>query len=153
VARVFEDLQPWARAKAITLHTPDLSAFPPVLADPALAHTILTNLIGNAVKYTPPEGRVALGVERRGKFAFVSVSDTGIGIGPADQARVFDRFYRVRRAETIHIEGTGLGLAIVKRLVELHGGSISLRSMLGEGSTFTFSLPLAEAAPPLKIGP
>jgi signal transduction histidine kinase len=151
VARVFEDIQPWAKAKAIALRTPDLSSFPPVLADPALAHTILSNLVGNAVKYTPPEGRVAVSVEGRGRLAFISVSDTGIGIGPADQARVFDRFYRVRRAETIHIEGTGLGLAIVKRLVELHGGSISLRSMLGEGSTFTFSLPLAELPVPLKL--
>lgn len=144
--RVMEELKPLASVKAITLDGEDMSRIPPVMADPALSYTILANLVGNGVKYTPPEGEVTVRAEQRGGMVFVSVTDTGIGIGPADQARIFDRFYRVRRPETIHIEGTGLGLAIVKRLVDLHGGTISLRSTLGEGSTFTFSLPLA--APP-----
>ena len=141
--RALEELQPLANAKAITLGGDDMSHIPPVMADPALSFTILSNLAGNGVKYTPPEGAVTIHAEQRGGMAYISVSDTGIGVGPADQARIFDRFYRVRRPETLHIEGTGLGLAIVKRLVELHGGAISLRSSLGEGSTFTFSLPLA----------
>ncbi len=152
LAHVLDDLLPLAHVKAITLTHDDLSRIPAVRADPALAQTILANLLGNAVKYTPPEGRVSISAERRGAFAYISVTDTGIGIGPADQARIFERFYRVRRAETIHIEGTGLGLAIVKRLVELHGGTISLRSTLGEGSTFTFSLPLADPPAPKKTG-
>lgn len=141
--RVLEELQPLAQAKAIKLEGGNMSRIPPVMADPALSYTILSNLAGNGVKYTPPEGRVTIRAEQQGEMVFVSVSDTGIGVSPADQARIFDRFYRVRRPETIHIEGTGLGLAIVKRLVDLHGGTISLRSTLGEGSTFTFSLPLA----------
>ncbi|MBL8147559.1 MAG: GAF domain-containing protein [Anaerolineae bacterium] len=143
--RALEELQPLASAKAITLDGEDMSHIPPVMADPALSFTILSNLAGNGVKYTPPEGKVTIRAEQRGGMAYISVSDTGIGVGPADQARIFDRFYRVRRPETLHIEGTGLGLAIVKRLVELHGGAISLRSSLGEGSTFTFSLPLASS--------
>jgi len=141
--RALEELQPLASAKAITLEGEDMSSIPPVMADPALSFTILSNLAGNGVKYTPPEGTVSIRAEQRGDMAYISVSDTGIGVSPADQARIFDRFFRVRRPETNHIEGTGLGLAIVKRLVDLHGGAISLRSSLGEGSTFTFSLPLA----------
>ena len=143
VSHVLEDLRPLASTKAITVQASTFRTVPPVLADPALANTILSNLVGNAVKYTPPEGKIQITGEVQDDRVLVSVSDNGIGIGPADQARIFDRFYRVRRAETIHIEGTGLGLAIVKRLVELHGGTISLRSAVGQGSTFTFSLPLA----------
>jgi len=86
----------------------------------------------------------------------VTINDTGLGISPEDQARIFDRFYRVRRPETENIEGTGLGLAIVKRLVEIHRGQIGVESRLGEGSKFFVRLPLgtmesssleAEAAP------
>jgi signal transduction histidine kinase len=142
-ARILDELAPTARMTSIRLHAPDLDKAPPVLADGTLLHTILGNLIGNAIKYTPPEGEVTIRAEVRGDRAWISVRDTGIGVSPGDQARIFDRFYRVRRPETQHIEGTGLGLAIVKRLVEVHGGEISLQSALGEGSTFTFSLPLA----------
>lgn len=145
-ARVFDELSPLARTTSIHLHAPDLADLPPMLADTVLVHTILGNLVGNAIKYTPPEGQVTVSAEALSERLWVSVTDTGIGVGPGDQARVFDRFYRVRRPETQHIEGTGLGLAIVKRLVELQGGDISLRSALGEGSTFTFSLPLVSGS-------
>ncbi|HYO89719.1 MAG TPA: ATP-binding protein, partial [Candidatus Limnocylindrales bacterium] len=137
-ARVFDELGPSARMTSITLQAHGLEAAPPMLADPGLAHTILSNLVGNSIKYTPPEGNVTVSAETRAGRLFVSVADTGIGVSPADQARIFDRFYRVRRPETQHIEGTGLGLSIVKRLVELHGGDISLHSELGTGSTFSF---------------
>ncbi len=142
-ARVFDELGPAARMTSINLHAQALDGLPPVLADPGLVHTILGNLVGNSIKYTPPEGSVTVSAEARAGRLWVSVADTGIGVSPGDQACIFDRFYRVRRPETQHIEGTGLGLSIVKRLIELHGGDISLRSALGEGSTFTFSLPLA----------
>jgi signal transduction histidine kinase len=142
-ARILDELAPTARMTSIHLQAHDLEKAPPVLADATLLHTILGNLIGNAIKYTPPEGEVTIRAEAQGDRLWISVQDTGIGVSPGDQARIFDRFYRVRRPETQHIEGTGLGLAIVKRLVEAHGGEISLRSALGEGSTFTFSLPVA----------
>lgn len=153
-ARIFDDMKPSAQVKAIVLQAQGLEEAPPVLADPALVYTILSNLVGNGIKYTPPEGTVTVAVEQSDQHLLISVSDNGIGVSPGDQARVFDRFYRVRRPETQHIEGTGLGLAIVKRLVELHGGRISLRSTLGEGSTFTFSLPLARrrSAPKTRAG-
>jgi two-component system sensor histidine kinase ResE len=72
------------------------------------------------------------------------VEDNGMGISPEDQARIFDRFYRVRRPETESIEGTGLGLAIVKKLVEAHNGKIGLESHLGEGSVFHVTLPISD---------
>ncbi len=150
-ARIFDDMKPSAQVKAITLQAQGLEEALAVLADPALVYTMLSNLVGNGIKYTPPEGTVTVSAEQRDQEVVISVSDNGIGVSPSDQARVFDRFYRVRRPETQHIEGTGLGLAIVKRLVELHGGTISLRSALGEGSTFSFSLPLVRRESAGKI--
>jgi signal transduction histidine kinase len=106
---------------------------------------IFTNLVGNAVKYSPPRSTVRVSADVSEKMVRIAVRDNGIGIAPEDQARIFDRFYRVRRQETKDIEGTGLGLAIVKRLVEAHGGQIGLDSRLGEGTTFFVSLPLGAA--------
>jgi signal transduction histidine kinase len=102
---------------------------------------IFTNLIGNAIKYTPPEGTVTVGMVERENGVSVSVCDTGIGISPEDQAHIFERFYRVRRPETAAIDGTGLGLSIVHRLVTAHSAHIAVESTLGEGSTFTVHLP------------
>lgn len=112
-------------------------------------HQIFNNLIGNAIKYTPPEGEVNVKVEKRGGMVRVSVQDNGLGISPEDQAHIFERFYRVRRPETESIDGTGLGLAIVKSLVEAHQGTIRLESTLGEGSTFFVTLPLGEEDVPV----
>ena len=78
-----------------------------------------------------------------GSVIVMEVADTGIGISPADQARIFERFYRADQATVQDVEGSGLGLAIVKSLVEMHGGSVSLHSALGQGSTFVVRLPLA----------
>lgn len=114
---------------------------PLVKGDEGRLAQVLTNLVSNAIKYTPEHGRVSVRAEQRNSYVMVAVQDSGIGISPEDQARVFDRFYRVRAVETEHIEGTGLGLSIVKSLVEAHGGRISLESYVGKGSTFSFSLP------------
>ncbi|MBE2182818.1 MAG: GAF domain-containing protein [Anaerolineae bacterium] len=112
---------------------------------------VFSNLIGNAVKYTSPEGKVTVKAEKNGDAVLVTIQDTGLGISPEDQARIFDRFYRVRRPETDNIEGTGLGLAIVKRLVEIHRGQIGVESRLGEGSKFFVRLPLGKPeAPPAE---
>jgi signal transduction histidine kinase len=117
---------------------------PMVLGDYERLVQIFNNLIGNAVKYSPRESRVEVQVEVEPQTLRVAVRDNGYGIAPEDQARIFDRFYRVRRPETRDIEGTGLGLAIVRTLIEAHGGSITLESRLGEGTTFFVALPVSD---------
>ena len=115
---------------------------PRVPADESRLRQILSNLISNAIKYTQPEGHVRIEAEPREGYLHIAIKDDGMGISPEDQAQVFERFFRVRTAETDSIEGTGLGLAIVKSLVQAHGGQIGLESRLGEGTTFYFTLPL-----------
>ena len=102
---------------------------------------LLLNLMGNGVKYNVPGGRVDVAVAATGDSVVLTVSDTGIGIPPEAQGRVFERFYRVDRGRARKNGGTGLGLAIVKHITQLYGGSHSLESRLGEGSTFTITLP------------
>ncbi|HLG54254.1 MAG TPA: HAMP domain-containing sensor histidine kinase [Vicinamibacterales bacterium] len=102
---------------------------------------VFLNLGDNAVKYTPAGGRISLTLEPHGSEAMLTISDTGVGIPAEDLPHVFDRFYRARGAGPPST-GTGLGLAIVKRIVEVHGGSITVESTLGRGSTFTVRLPL-----------
>lgn len=138
-----EQLKPAAQTKSMTVTSEFTDLTPSVIGDRARLRQILINLIGNAVKYTPPEGWVKVSAEPRGDRLRISIQDNGLGISPEDQVHIFDRFYRVRRPETDSIEGTGLGLAIVKSLVEAHGGEIGVESTLGEGSTFFVVLPLA----------
>src|SRR5581483_11211458 len=108
---------------------------------------LLANLVENAVRYTPPPGEIVVSVRRRAAHAELSVSDTGIGIAPEHQERVFDRFYRVDPARTRSLGGSGLGLAIVRQIAEAHGGWVRLESAPGKGSEFTVELPLAAAEP------
>jgi signal transduction histidine kinase len=104
---------------------------------------IMLNLLTNAVKFTPEGGTVTMAAERvDGSYVF-SVIDSGIGIAPEDHARIFEEFRQVGAAER-KAEGTGLGLTLTRKLVELHGGSIQVRSALGKGATFTFNLPIVE---------
>ena len=140
---VLSNIRALAMAKNIQIEQqlgPELS----IHADRVRFKQVLYNLLSNAVKFTPAEGRIEVTARRDGGFARVSVRDTGIGIRPEDQALVFEEF---RQAEggTASREGTGLGLAITKRLVEQHGGRISLQSEVGKGSCFSFTLPLASA--------
>jgi signal transduction histidine kinase len=109
-------------------------------ADERKVKQVLFNLLSNAVKYTPEGGTVT--VRTRGEIAAVevSVSDTGVGIAPEDQARIFEEFLQAKSSKSAEAS-TGLGLALAKRFVELHGGVLSVRSAVGAGSTFTFSLP------------
>jgi signal transduction histidine kinase len=99
---------------------------------------VLANLVGNAIKFTPERGEVALRSERQGPEVIVSVHDSGPGIPEDQQARIFDRYWQAR--ETAQL-GTGLGLSIAKGLVELHGGRIWVQSRIGQGTTVSFSLP------------
>lgn len=110
-------------------------------ADAKGLHTVLLNLVDNAVKYTPEGGRVTVtGRGVPGGYE-IAVSDTGIGIPPEHQARIFERFYRVDKARDRATGGTGLGLSIVKRIMEAHGGRVTLRSVPDSGSTFTVFFP------------
>ncbi len=107
--------------------------------------TAVDNLVGNAVKYTPHGGVVTLEVGREGSSAYLSCTDTGLGISPADQAHLFSAFHRSSNPEALSLPGSGLGLAIARRIVGLHSGQITVRSELGRGSTFRVDLPLGSS--------
>jgi len=112
-----------------------------VLGDEALLVTAIDNLISNAVAYSPQGSMVSISRRRIGHITEIAVTDRGIGIAPADQERVFERFFRVDKARSRATGGTGLGLAIVKHIAANHNGSIRLWSRRGTGSTFTLSIP------------
>ncbi len=133
-----------AAARQITLQADVPPREVVALADEEGARTILDNLVDNALKYTPAGGRVTIRCVLTDGEAILEVEDTGIGIAEKDQQRVFERFYRVDRARSREVEGTGLGLAIVKHLAQSFGGSVSLTSQPGHGSTFRVSLPRGE---------
>jgi signal transduction histidine kinase len=122
-----------------------------IRADERKFKQIVLNLLSNAVKFTPDGGRVEVDAHLNDAAVEVSVKDTGAGIGPEDQAALFEEFRQVGRNYANKQEGTGLGLALTRRFVELHGGKIWLESEPGKGSTFTFTLPLSgEMQPPMN---
>ena len=104
---------------------------------------VLLNLLSNAVKFTPEGGRIDVRAGLADGTAEISVTDTGIGIAPEDHDAVFEEFRQVGKADK-KAEGTGLGLALCRKFVELHGGQIWVKSQIGAGSTFTFTLPLGQ---------
>jgi signal transduction histidine kinase len=117
-------------------------------ADERKVKQVLFNLLSNAVKFTPEGGTVTVRTRAAPAAVEVSVCDTGVGIAPEDQARIFEAFGQAKSAESAKTTeaSTGLGLTLAKRFVELHGGALSVRSAIGAGSTFTFSLPRRHAA-------
>lgn len=137
-----EVYQPQAEQKNQTLELELEPELPPVMAVPRALGQVFNNLVSNAVRYTPEGGRIVVRARRAGDFLEVAVEDNGLGIPPEDQERIFQRFYRVKNADTRHIVGTGLGLPIVKRVVDDMGGEILLESEPGKGSTFIVRLPL-----------
>jgi signal transduction histidine kinase len=108
---------------------------------------ILLNLLSNAVKFTPEGGRIGINARQADGSVEISVSDTGIGIAPEDQAKIFEEFRQVGGDYAKKIEGTGLGLTLAKKFVELHGGKIWVQSEVGKGSTFSFTLPQRPSPP------
>jgi len=112
-----------------------------IVGDERKVKQVLVNLLSNAVKFTPEGGRVEVGVARANGSVEISVRDTGIGIAAEDQEAIFEEFRQVGSDYARKREGTGLGLPLAKRFVELHGGRIWVKSEVGRGSTFTFSLP------------
>jgi two-component system phosphate regulon sensor histidine kinase PhoR len=119
----------------------------PVLGDQNALGEVTTNLLDNALKYTPRGGRIRVRLHVQGSDAVLEVEDTGIGIDPVHQERIFERFYRVDKARSRDLGGTGLGLSIVKHICRVHEGDISVESVPGRGTTFRVRLPLASPEP------
>jgi signal transduction histidine kinase len=129
-----------AAASALHLESEIPEALPRVLVDPARIQQVLSNLVGNAIKFTPRDGRVTVRVELDADGVRVAVVDTGPGIAPEQLPHIFGRFWQGKRSDR---RGLGLGLAIAKAIVEAHGGRIWVESTVGEGSTFYFTVRLA----------
>jgi len=134
-------LRGMARAKDITLETDLPASLPPVTGDPGWLEQVVTNLVGNAIKFTANGGKVRIGARGSNSEVLVEVSDTGVGIPDAALDRIFDKFYQVPDASGEGYEGTGLGLHTARQIVELHDGRIWAESTIGQGSTFRFTLP------------
>lgn len=135
---------PYGETKNITIALDLKEDLPPILANLQNIEEIFSNLITNAIKYSPENTQVIISALVENDYLKVLVTDKGFGIEEEDLKNIFGRFYRVKNAITREIHGTGLGLAIVKSIVESHQGSISVDSVVGKGSTFTIYLPLAE---------
>ena len=144
VQSVCASLEPWARTKAITIHQRVTEGLPAVMLDQGRITQVLTNLVGNAIKFAPQQGRIVVDVKlaRDGHAVEVGVSDTGVGIAKEDLHKLFTKFQQVGERTTSDIGGTGLGLAIAKEIVELHHGRIWVESELQHGARFAFTLPL-----------
>jgi signal transduction histidine kinase len=138
---VVDSMRNAAEAKGLQLHV-TISRVGVMDLDPSRLQQILANLLSNAIKFTPPGGRVDTVVNEVAGDLCIVVADTGIGIDPAFQPFVFDRFRQADARTTREHAGLGLGLAIVRHLVEMHGGTVEVSSVAGEGATFTVRLPV-----------
>jgi histidine kinase len=130
--------------KGLDLQSAVAPSLPPVLADRDRAVQVLTNLLTNALRYTPAPGRVSVRVERVGEAVAFSVADSGVGLAPEQLEQVFERFYRVDKSRSRALGGSGIGLTIARALAEAMGGELRAASPgTGQGSTFTLTLPIA----------
>jgi heavy metal sensor kinase len=142
VASLVEQIEPVAQSKAIAMqcdHADDVV----VQGDAEWLKRLVLNLLDNAIKFTPQGGRVVVDVSRMGAVARLAVRDTGVGIDPEVQPRIFERFFRADPARSRDVEGVGLGLSLAKWIVDRHHGRIEVDSQPGQGSTFTISLPIS----------
>jgi len=130
-----------SRNQSLTVELP--GSLPLVKADRQYLEEILLALVANASKFTPERGRIKVSARQDGESLVLQVSDTGVGIPTEEQERISQPYYQINRDGEGKKTGSGLGLAITKSLVELHGGKIWLESIVGQGSTFAFSLPIA----------
>lgn len=146
---VAEHLKQLAAEKLIRIEVPPPDPQMTVWADRDKVTQVLMNLIGNAVKFTPQDGKVIVAIEKNGNdYIQISIADNGPGIRPEEADKIFSKFYQVANVDKQKPQGSGLGLAISKALVEMHGGKIWVESKLGRGSTFYFTLP---AQQPFKL--
>jgi signal transduction histidine kinase len=144
---VVATIQPQAAGKDLTLAAPEEFPHNKLYADRVRFKAILYNLLSNAVKFTQPGGQVWIEANSDTRMLTIVVHDTGIGIPKEQQTRIFDKFYQAGITTRGVREGTGLGLAITRYLVERHGGTISVTSEPGRGSSFTFTIPLQACEP------
>jgi signal transduction histidine kinase len=147
IADCCDSLRPLAAKKRITFELEPVPADLEVFCDSESAQQVLTNLLDNALNYSAGDSRILISARRLPlrpglpEMAEISVADHGTGIPAADLPRLFERFYRVEKARSRELGGTGLGLAIVKHLTRAMGGDVQVQSILGQGSTFSFTLP------------
>lgn len=148
IAKVISDFNPLANQKKINLEfLAPQKTLPAVKIDPEKISLALSNLIDNALVYTPPEGKITVILKNFGGCAKISVKDTGIGIPRDSLNKLFTRFFRAKNAVSVKTEGSGLGLYITKNIIMMHGGEIWVESKEGEGTTFYFTIPfLGESA-------
>ena len=142
VQAVVDDMGLRAETKEVELAALLPVDTPPTMADKTLIRQAIKNLVENAIKYTPTTGRIEVNLHTYNESLVVSVHDNGIGIAPEHQQHLFEKFYRVKRRDTVHIKGTGLGLAIVRSIADRHNGRVWLESKLNKGSTFYLAIPL-----------
>ncbi|KPK99230.1 MAG: hypothetical protein AMJ95_00345 [Omnitrophica WOR_2 bacterium SM23_72] len=143
IQNAMEELQSWADTKSLHLEREIQENLPQVEIDTGRINQVLGNLIGNAIKFTPKEGWITVNAKLNAQNQIeVSIEDTGVGILPEDLTKVFDKFYQAGERVSTDIGGTGLGLSIAKEIVELHGGRIWAESQKGQGTKFTFTLPV-----------
>src|SRR3989338_1720988 len=145
VAKVVRAMQPIAEEKNITLRQINAKPFPAVSADRARLEEILANLIENALKFTPAGGKIEVDAADHPEEVHVTVRDTGMGIAPENLNKIFTQFTQFHREHGPGSQGIGLGLAIVKKLIEMHGGKITVQSQIQKGTTFLFSIPRQES--------
>lgn len=142
VSRIIDFFQLHAREKKIQLVTEISSSLDEIYMDEDKMIQVLTNLLGNATKFTPEGGRITVSAANKGKELEVRVTDTGPGIAPEDIGKIFDRFQQAEHQESVYLQkGTGLGLAITKEIIKMHHGEIAVESRLNQGSAFWFTLP------------
>ena len=141
VNRVVEAVQPEVEQKGLELRVEVPDTLVTIKANDDDLERLLSNLLENAVKYTPPKGKVRLQLSLNNNAVRIVVSDTGIGISPESMPRIFEEFYRAKNAKEMGQEGTGLGLSLVKHIVDRYHGEIDVESKVQEGSTFTVTLP------------
>jgi len=132
-----------AKAKSIALKLDIPTSLPKIMADETRFSQVIINLLDNAIKYSSERGSTTISAKVVDNALQIDISDTGLGISEKDLPRIFERFYRVDKARSRELGGTGLGLSIVKHIVSAHGGQVWVKSGLGRGSTFSFTIPLA----------
>lgn len=145
ISRVLSEIEVARADRAVTLEEQVPGDLPPLYADPERVHQVLFNLLDNALRFTPPGGRVTVTASARDGSVDIAVADTGPGIAPEHLPRLFERFYRIDTARSRDEGGTGIGLAIARSVVEAHGGRIWAESEPGKGAVFTFELPIERA--------
>jgi len=138
VQDVVKNFRVIVETKQVTLQARLGDELPFGSADIGLIEGVLENLIENALKHTPPGGRVTVTLSLMGRNILIQVANTGCGISPDDLPRIFDRYYQGRRSQQNEGTGAGLGLAITKRILELHGSLIAVESVVNRGTTFSF---------------